>query len=63
VDVDASGNVAGVKPTAVSLSSSESEGLGESVLGTLRTWKFKPATKKGKPVSARVTVQVNFRLS
>jgi TonB family protein len=63
VEVDASGNVAGVSLTAVSLSSSAGEGLGESVLGTLRTWKFKPAMKKGKPVPAKVTVQVNFRLS
>jgi TonB family protein len=62
-DVDASGNVAGVKLTAVSLSRNLSDGLDESVVKTVRTWKFKPATKKGKPVPARVTVHVNFRLS
>ena len=63
VDVDASGNVAAVKLTAVSLSRSVSDGLDQSVIDTVRTWKFKPATKKGKPVPATVHVQVNFNLS
>ena len=56
--VDASGNVAGVK-----LVSSVGEGLDESAIETVRTWKFEPATKKGKPVPVKVTVQVNFRPS
>jgi TonB family protein len=63
VEVDASGNVAGVKLTAVSLSRNLSDGLDNSVIDTVRTWKFKPAIKQGKPVPVRVTVQVNFRLS
>jgi TonB family protein len=63
VDVDASGNVAGVKLTAVSLSKSVSEGLDESVINTVRTWKFKPAMNKDKPVPVKVHLQVNFRLS
>jgi TonB family protein len=63
VDVDASGNVAGIKLTAVSLSKSVGEGLDESVINTVRTWKFKPAMKKGKPVPVKVHLQVNFRLS
>jgi len=63
VDVDAGGNVAGVKVTALSLSNNLSDGLDESVLQTLRTWKFKPGTKDGRPVPVRVTVEVNFRLS
>jgi TonB family protein len=63
VDVDASGNVAGVKLTAVSLSENLRDGLDESVIDTLRTWKFKPAMKKGNPVPVKVRVQVNFRLS
>jgi TonB family protein len=60
--VDASGNVASVRPTAVSLSRNLSDGLDESAIETLRTWKFKPATKKGKPVPVKVTVEVAFRL-
>jgi TonB family protein len=39
------------------------EGLDESVINTVRTWKFKPAMKKGKPVPVKVHLQVNFRLS
>jgi protein TonB len=62
VDVDASGNVAGINLTAVSLSTSVGEGLDESALKTLRKWKFKPAMKKGKPVPVTVMVEVTFRL-
>jgi TonB family protein len=62
VAVDASGNVAGVKLTGVSLSRSVGEGLEESAMQTLRTWKFKPAMKKGKPVPVMVIVEVSFRL-
>jgi len=60
--VDASGNVAGVKLTALSLSRSVGEGLEESAMQTVRTWKFKPAIKKGKPVPVMVIVEVSFRL-
>jgi TonB family protein len=60
VDVDASGGVAGVKLTKVDLSSSISAGLEQGVNNTLLTWKFKPATEKGKPVPATVQAQVNF---
>ena len=63
VDVDASGNVAGVKLTAVSLSRDLTDGLDESVLQALPTWKFKPAMKKGEPVPVKVTVHVIFNLS
>jgi TonB family protein len=63
VDVDAGGNVAGVKLTAVSLSRDLRDGLDQSVSDTVRTWKFKPATNKGKPVPVTVRLQVNFNLS
>jgi hypothetical protein len=59
----ACGNAADVKLGTVSLSWNLRDGLDESVLQSLRTWKFKPAPKKGKPVPAKVLVQVNFRLS
>jgi TonB family protein len=62
VGVDASGNVAGVKLAGVSLSKSVGEGLEESAMQTLRTWKFKPAMKKGKPVPVMVIVETSFRL-
>jgi hypothetical protein len=32
------------------------------VFSRLRTWKLEPAVKQGKPVPAKVTVHVNFRL-
>ncbi len=62
VGVDASGNVADVKLNAVSLSRSVGEGLEESAMQTVRTWKFKPAMKKGKPVPVKFVVEVSFRL-
>jgi TonB family protein len=62
VAVDASGNVTGVKLTGASLSRSVGEGLEESAMQTVRTWKFKPAMKKGKPVPVMVFVDVSFKL-
>jgi TonB family protein len=38
------------------------EGLTENAVNTVKTWKFKPATKDGKPVPCKVTVEVNFKL-
>ncbi|PYV82360.1 MAG: energy transducer TonB, partial [Acidobacteria bacterium] len=35
-------------------------GLDESAQESLRQWTFKPATKDGKPVTAMLTVEVNF---
>jgi TonB family protein len=29
---------------------------------TVKTWKFKPATRNGVPVPVRVVVEVTFRL-
>jgi TonB family protein len=58
VGVDASGNVAGVK-----LVKGVGKGMDESAIETVRTWKFKPATKKGKPVPVMCVVEVGFRLS
>jgi len=55
--VDGAGNVADVK-----LVRSVGKGLDESAMQTLRTWKFKPALKKGKPVPVRVIVEVSFRI-
>jgi TonB family protein len=36
--------------------------LDENAMDALRQWRFKPATKDGKPVAAQVQVEVNFRL-
>jgi TonB family protein len=37
-------------------------GLDQSALRTVRTWKFKPAARKGVPVPVRVMVEIGFRL-
>jgi periplasmic protein TonB len=60
VDVDASSSVAEVKLTKVDLSSRVSAGLEQGVVDALRTWKFEPATVKGKPLATTVEVQVSF---
>jgi len=62
VGVDASGSVASVKVIRVSLSRDLSDGLDQSVVDTVRTWKFKPALKKGKPVPVMVVVDVSFKM-
>jgi TonB family protein len=61
-EVDTSGNVVGVKLAAVSLSRNLSDGLDKSLIDTLRAWKFKPATRYGKPVPVQVMVEVAFRM-
>jgi protein TonB len=37
-------------------------GLDQKAVEAVRQWKFKPATMAGKPVRARVNVEVVFRL-
>jgi TonB family protein len=36
--------------------------LDKSALDALSNWRFKPATKDGKPITVHATVEVNFRL-
>jgi TonB family protein len=55
--VDAQGNVSEAKVTK-----SLEKSLDESAVNTVKTWKFKPATKNGKPVSCRPWVEVSFKL-
>ena len=38
------------------------EGLDKQALAAVRTWKFEPATKDGKPVAVHLNVEVSFRL-
>ncbi|OYW05974.1 MAG: hypothetical protein B7Z61_04320 [Acidobacteria bacterium 37-71-11] len=38
-------------------------GCGEAVVEALRSWKYRPATRDGKPVSIILTVTVTFRLA
>lgn len=38
------------------------EGLDQQAIKTVKTWKFQPATKDGKPVSVRVAVEMTFKI-
>jgi TonB family protein len=55
--VTAEGEVRDVKVTK-----SVDESLDKQVVAAVRSWKFEPATKDGKPVAVHVRAEVNFRL-
>jgi len=55
--VDALGNVSNVRVTK-----RLGYGLDEKAVETVRTWKFKPATRNGVPVAVLMAVEINFRL-
>jgi TonB family protein len=38
------------------------KGLTENAVETIKTWKFKPAMKAGKPVPCKVSVEVEFKI-
>ena len=38
-------------------------GLSESAVASVKQWKFKPATLKGKPVKAYSVLTVTFRIT
>ena len=38
-------------------------GLDKLAIDTVRTWEFKPATCKGRPIPISVIVEITFRLS
>lgn len=48
------------KPTMIRVASGAGMGLDEKAIEAVRQWKFKPATKDGKPVSVQVAVEVSF---
>ncbi len=56
VTIDAAGNVRDVR-----VIHALGGGLTESAVNTVRTWKFKPATRRGKPVPVEVMVEVTFK--
>ena len=37
-------------------------GLDEKAIEAVKRWKFKPATNNGTPVTAKATIEMNFRL-
>jgi TonB family protein len=44
------------------VSSSGSADVDETVMSTLRQWKFKPATVDGKPISSSRTLRIEFEI-
>lgn len=56
--VDVQGNVSDVRETSEPLG----EGLDQSAIDTVKTWRFTPATRNGVPIAVRVNVQISFRL-
>jgi TonB family protein len=46
----------------VKIAKSLDEGLNKQALAAVRTWKFEPATKDGKPVAVHLNVDVSFRV-
>jgi TonB family protein len=55
--VDAQGRAQQVK-----VARSLGMGLDEQAIAAVRTWKFQPAEKDGRPVAVQINVEVNFRL-
>jgi len=46
----------------IKVTKSLNPGLDGSAVASIKTWRFQPGTKNGKPVPVRANVQVNFRL-
>ncbi len=57
VIVDVQGNVSDVK-----VEKGLGMGLDEKAVETVRTWKFKPATRDGVPVPVLMAIEISFRL-
>jgi len=50
------------KPHAIRIVSGLGLGLDEKAIEAVSQWRFKPATRNGRPVPAPATIEVNFRL-
>ena len=57
VTVEPDGTVGDVK-----IIRSLDKGLDQAAVDAVTTWKFKPATKDGKPIAVETSIEVNFRL-
>lgn len=38
-------------------------GLDRSALDAISAWRFQPATKNGKPIAVKATIEINFKLA
>ena len=50
------------RPRDIKIARSLGLGLDEKAIEAVRTWKFEPALKDGKPVAVQINVEVSFRL-
>jgi protein TonB len=50
-------------PTDVRVTQSVGYGLDQMATDAVSQWRFEPATKNGKPVALKATVELNFRLT
>jgi periplasmic protein TonB len=50
------------RPRDIKVSRSLGLGLDEKAIDAVKTWKFEPAMKDGRPVAVEITVQVDFHL-
>lgn len=50
------------RPHAIRVQRSLGMGLDEKAMEAVRTWRFEPALKDGRPVAVQVNIEVNFRL-
>ena len=50
------------KPRDIKVSRSLGLGLDEKAIEAVKTWKFEPAMKDGRPVAVEISVQVDFHL-
>jgi len=50
------------RATSISLLDPAGNGLDVQAIKAIRKWRFKPATKEGKPVAVCVVIEVSFRL-
>jgi TonB family protein len=56
--IDAQGKVTRVEEVSKPLGN----GLDESAITTIRTWKFAPARWQGQPVPVKITIEITFKL-